>query len=360
MTSSDTSIVFLLKNNSFNDPVDRLRGNDIITALQKKGWNAQYFDEQDNIDILIALDLDFKTNYIINRYPHKKLILDIQDDFLYENTLALKKVQTAKKSKLQKALIMFNTNGLYPTLTTILYKYLSKKSAVHLIKKADYVITSSFSLEKILIKMNKNILTIPDSLDARIYNNNNNNNNNNSQKNICWIGTPSNIKYLLLVNNVIHEIQKKHNVNFKIITSEKIYTDINIKEIISRFKFKFEFIKWKKNTFADEVSACDIGIAPLPKGIAKSTNKILTYMACNLAVICSGSYDYEVLHEKYPDALIYEDTHDGWYSHLDSLLSNDSKLENYSNAAMTVVKQFYTDEIVKKYESLFMSLNKSA
>ena len=357
MISYDTSIVFLLKNNSFNDPVDRLRGNDIISALQKKGWNAQYFDEQDNIDILIALDLDFKTNYIINRYPHKNLILDIQDDFLYENTLALKKVQTAKKSKLQKALRMFNTNGLYPTLITILYKYFSKKSALHLIKNADYVITSSFSLEKILTKMNRNILTIPDSLDARIYSEQNTSKS--SQKNICWIGTPSNIKYLLLVNNVIYEIQKKHNVKFKIITSEKIYTDINLKEITSKFKFEFEFVKWDKNTFVNDVSACDIGIAPLPKGIAKSTNKILTYMACNLAVICSGSYDYEVLHERYSDALIYEDTHDDWYSHLDNLLSNDSVLKNYSNAAMTVVKQFYTDEIVKKYENLFMKLNKN-
>lgn len=349
-------IVFLIKNNAINDPVDRLRGHDIIKELASKGWNVQYFNEQPDIDILIALDLDFKTHYFISKYPCKKLILDVQDDFINKNAAAIERTSIKKKGLVRKIFeLLFSDNGVGAAFIIILYKILSRYSSRRLIKKADFIITSSYSLERILKQFNSNIKTIPDSINRKLYNALNIQPNNlKDGKTICWIGTPSNIRYLLLVNEQLGALQYKHNqVKIKLITNPKIMTEPSLKKIVDSFKFHFELVEWNENTFVGEVSRCDIGIAPLPAGIAKSSNKILTYMSCHLAVLCSGSYDYKKLYDENHKAVYYEDDHSKWYQHLEYLIQNRDVIDGYSKHGAAMAEGYYSDNIVTQYEKIF-------
>lgn len=356
---NNLKVVFLLKNNSFNDPVDRLRGRDIVENLALKGWNVQYFNEQSDIDILVALDLDFKTHYVISKYPCKKLILDIQDDFINKNAAAIKRTPIKRKNRFRKLWELLGRSDLGCGLVVVIYKLLSEFSSRILIKQADFIITSSYSLENVLKRFNSNILTIPDSLDRKIYHSvyNNNENNHRDGKTICWIGTPSNIRYLLLVNEELGQLQSTYNsITIKLITDPKIMIDPELKKIVESFKFSFKLIEWTEDTFVNEVNCCDIGIAPLPSGIAKSSNKILTYMACHLAVICSGSADYKKMYDEDNGALIYEDDYSKWYQHLENLINDRELAEQYSKTGSRMAHDYYGDNIVVHYEKVFESI----
>lgn len=241
----------------------------------------------------------------------------------------------------------------------LLYKLLSKYSTKHLLDKSDFIIASSYSLTKVLSKLKNNIVTIPDGLDRKLYGSIKyvgKIKENDAVKTICWIGTPSNIRYLALVNDSLSKIQKKNRARIKIITSDKILSDSYLKNIVGSFDFTFEFIKWDEKTFHLELAKCDIGIAPLPQGIAKSSNKILSYLACGLAVVCSGSVDYEMLNNENPEAFIFENEHEKWFEHLDSLLTSSRKLDFFKHSGQAVANNFFTDRIISKYEELFYQL----
>ncbi|TEW55748.1 glycosyltransferase [Psychromonas sp. RZ22] len=348
-------IVFRLKNNAFKDPVDRLRGLDVLLKLRERGWNVEFFNEQRDIDLMISLGFDFKCYCDINSFKPKKLILDVQDDHLTSNKEALKKIPGNRFGKYKRAFYIFNERGIWPVMAIFLYKTISKVTFKKLAEKADLLITSSYALEKKLNKINLNICTIPDSIDYKLYLPNLIPNNSDTIS-IVWVGTASNIKYLLLINDSLKNIQAKYNVSIKIVTSRQIFVEPTFNSIVQSIRFDFDFIEWEQDTFGEHLFKADIGIAPLPVGIAKSSNKILSYMASGLAVLCSGSIDYKLLHNENPNAFYFSNDFEEWEAILERLILDREKASLTAKQGNSLAKSFDIDALVEEYEKKIISL----
>ncbi len=355
-------IVFKLKNFYKDDPVDRLRGTDIMKELKKRGYEVELFNQQDDIDVFVNLDETFLVKGIFDnkeKFKIKKLIFDIQDDHFYFNKMAMndfnKKYFVEQKANINTLIEKkINDTNIFEKLNEkILNKFLityRKMLFRYYVRKADYVITSSYALEKISKKFNKNSLCIPDSIDLSLYKEKNNYKTNKVK--IVWIGTEGNIPYLLIVNDVLKKLQEKYNIDIWIITSKRIFKNPYTIKYLKGFKFNYKFIEWKLNTFSKYLCESDIGIAPLPNNIAKSSNKILSYMASGLPVVCSNNLDYQFFN----NIVFISSNEIEWYKNLEKLILNEDSRKKYGKLGIEKSKEFSLSKIVDKYERLFRSI----
>jgi len=353
----DKKIVIKLKHLYENDPVDRLRGRDIYLELKKRGYNVELYNLQKKIDILLNLD-DKSTAlplFLRQEVQIKKVIFDIQDDHFTYNQHAMKIINNKiyKPSLLNRIKKLNKEKIKNKLLSRFVHKfntYLFKEY----VRKADFVITSSYSLERIAKNYNKNVRCIPDSVDFSLYPKKSFYNNN--EVNVVWMGTIGNIPYLIIVDKVLYELQKKYNIKVKIISSKEIFNNPYSKQFLEKFSFNFEFIEWKKDTFGYELTKADIGIAPLPDKIVKSSNKVLSYMASGLPVVCSSVYDYKILNKKYKDILFIATNQEEWKKSLEKLILNKKLRAEKGEKGRQIAQDFSLENIVNEYEKLFRNL----
>ncbi|MEZ8337462.1 glycosyltransferase [Vibrio cyclitrophicus] len=344
---NDRLIVFCLKNNFKKDPVDRLRGGNVIKSLREKGENVEEFNGQRNIDILVTLDYNISTYCKIATYRPKYIVLDMQDDHFTYNAKALNRTRFEKLISLFKIMMRL---GLSDFLIKSLYKSANKVTLKKFLSKSKYIIVSSQGLlTKVPFKYQDKTIVIPDGLSSS------HNLNETKLKKICWVGTPSNITYLTLVNNALSRICAEYGYRVVIITSKEVFNDKCLLEIISKWDFKFDFVEWDERTVETEISKCSIGIAPLPNGISKSSNKILLYMQQGLATICSGSRDYLELYQKNKSSFLFVDSNneDAWYEALSSITSNKDKIQDLAKKGKLLSDEFSTDHLALRYINIF-------
>lgn len=356
MRESSKLIVFKLKNRALTDPVDRLRGCDIVNELRCRGWNVEYFNEQRDIDVLFVLDYDPKTYIDIINFKPKKVVLDIQDDHFTKNGKSLATIPGQRTRKINRIINIFKESSLSEFVFLLSYKFLQRRSLINLSMKADYVVTSSQTLQSVVGKYNSNVITIPDSIDMDIYDVKCEGKN--KRKQLVWIGTPSNIRYLLLINDALEKLQSKFDIGIKIITSRQINSDLEFVGIKNEFKFDYNFVEWDAESFSKELISSDIGIAPLPIGISKSTNKILSYMASNLPVVCSGSLDYKELYEENKDAFIFcgDNSCSTWFDSISKLLQDDTYMQQLAHNSKLLSNRYSLEMIGNDYEVLIREL----
>lgn len=98
---------------------------------------------------------------------------------------------------------------------------------------------------------------------------------------LVWVGSASTLSYLEEISDVIEEIGKKYNnVVLRIVGDD--FLDLN--------NMPVEKYKWSKDTRAEDLGSCDIGLAPLPDNPftrGKCSFKVLEYSASGLAVVAS-------------------------------------------------------------------------
>ena len=350
----DRVIVFKLKHLYRDDPVDRLRGVNIVHALQKKDWNVSLYNNQKNIDIIVYIGDDLYDKVIYKHIDAKYVIQDLQDD-PFRNVAGAYMRGKIKTTRFQKVLDLFAKYSFRYVVYQLLLKYLWKKSYKEYIKSVDYVVTSSLGLKESVKKYNSNVVRIPDAVE-----------NATSQKRdyksdkikICWVGTINNIAYLQIVNKVLVELQKIYDVEIVIISSKEIYNDTKLTNLLTELEFEFSFVTWDVENVNANIQLCDIAIAPLPIGVAKSSNKVLSYMSLGVPTICSGSKDYELLAQEKEDSLIYleDNLYDAWYDALSSLIISQERREEVGRKSYELSANYTLDNVVKQYEELFKSL----
>src|SRR5439155_20891864 len=94
---------------------------------------------------------------------------------------------------------------------------------------------------------------------------------------IGWIGTPSNLKYLRILEDPLLALRRRHDFVFKIITDVRYRNQIPFST-----KVPYELVGWSLEDFVSSLSTFDIGVGPLPNDpwtVGKGGYKLLEYMA---------------------------------------------------------------------------------
>jgi glycosyltransferase involved in cell wall biosynthesis len=130
---------------------------------------------------------------------------------------------------------------------------------------------------------------------------------------IVWIGSPSTVKYLKSIDDVLVKLQSQYNFTLKIIGA------------FIQLKCKTEFIEWSAATEITELKNAGTGIMPLEntdweKG--KCGLKLIQYMASGLPVVASYSIANKEIVQK--DRGFIATTNNEWYDYLSQLLQSEN------------------------------------
>ena len=167
-------------------------------------------------------------------------------------------------------------------------------------------------------QFNSNVLVNPTTIDTEnLHNPRKTIKENTGKITIGWTGSHSTLKYLKEIEPVLQYLETKYpHVQILIIADKK--PDLQLQNL--------EFIKWNKETEAEDLSKIDIGIMPLPddewsKG--KCGFKALQYMAMEIpCVISPVGVNIQIIDHGTNGFLANNDQE--WITHLEYLISNQS------------------------------------
>ena len=219
-----------------------------------------------------------------------------------------------------------------------------------LMKIADYVITSSPTLNKYCLDVNnkKNCKYISSSIDAdrflpvNTYSNN-------KKVTIGWTGTFSSKEYLDLLRNVLKILRSR--CDFKLL-------------IIGNFEYEFpemdvEVIQWSSESEVKDMQKIDIGIYPLPDNswvYGKSGLKAIQYMAFGLPTVATNIGTTSKIIEHMKNGLLVNNDKE-WVDSLEELIKSPRLRKSLGqNARKTVVDKYSTDMIKMEYFSIISRL----
>jgi hypothetical protein len=327
-------ILFAPATNDINDPADRMRCFEIVEELKRQGIDAGIYRDQSDFDILVILNHNYKFWInLINDNPDKIFVFDLSDDIFSPN------LDNKSASEKTKVLIKKTVDLFAPALT-------SKKNAITLIGRCDFVTTSSKLLGAKIEKYAKNHKTISDPVNMEIYPKFQTHNDEQKKKiTIVWTGYGENVPFLKIVEKPLSLLAKKYSIVVDIITSEKRSTRYagtfdNI-ELIKKFRFPAKFVKWDLKTVNERLISGDIGIVPITAKIAKSSNKIVTMMAVGLPVVASDNVEYRKVIINGETGFLAK-TEDDWYKYLERLIIDGKLRKKIAEHGLQIARKDYS------------------
>ena len=291
-----------------------LQDNNIICKVKK--FPSGYFARQKLLKQSKDFDAVFlhkkKLNFLdascLRRYA-KKVIYDFDDAIMYRDN---------KPDKLSRK--RFNA---------------FKRT----IKLANVIIAGNNYLADHARQFNSNITVIPTGLDIKSYKHTKNSPDDMTR--LVWIGSKSTIGYLMEIKDVLEEIGSKF---------DKVVLRIICDEFFDLENMPVEKHRWYLQTQADDLAACDIGLAPLPDNSftrGKCGFKILQYQASALPVIASPvGANAEYVHDGIDGFLVNDRA--GWIEKISLLLRNSQLRRPMAEKAGQKVLQFDIEQIGKQ------------
>lgn len=220
-----------------------------------------------------------------------------------------------------------------------IFSILFKNKIENLCKKAKFVIVGNhWYFEE--FKNNKNFYYLPTVIDLDKYTIKNYSKNDKKIK-IIWIGSPSNLKNLFLVENVLKNLAKKYLIKLVIIGGK-----VNIEGV------DCEEVKWQEETEIEELKKGDIGIMPLNNGYwekGKCGFKLIQYMGVGLPVVASNiSANKEIIENGKNGFLVIDEI--GWEKSLEQLIVSKEKRIEFGKQGREKVERLYSYKVTyKKY-----------
>ena len=350
------TIVVKLKNLYPDDPVDRLRGRNVVAELQRRGWNIALYNNQKKIDLILYLDdYNLYDRLIYESIRAERTVIDIQDNHLDRRNPASAFIKkSGGRSRLRTLFTGLRKEGA-AYASKLLIKALWRYHYFRAIREADALICSSYALGEAYAALNPAAGTIPDALvpvhnvgPVRKH----------ERFTLCWVGTANNIAYLKLIEPALVVLQERHGTAVHVITAKTVFEEALLAEIMNGFAFEYTFIPWQASTADEEMRRCHLALAPLPAGAQKSTNKVLSYLQASLPVVASGAPDYARLSEEYPGSFVYLDNNDtaGWIEAMERVMQDRAYREALLRSAEAVVEAHGIEKIAERYEALFERL----
>lgn len=186
-----------------------------------------------------------------------------------------------------------------------------------------------------------NLEYLPTVIDIEDYNLNKFNKYQNSVPVIVWIGTPSTVHYLKIIESALQKLSKTKNFLLRIIGADIKIDKINV-----------ECLPWSKEKEFEFLFSSDIGIMPLNSTLwekGKCGFKLIQYMASCLPTVASAAPANEEIIIVGETGFIARDE-DEWVNYLSYLIEDKQKRINMGIAARKRIEKNYTYQVWgKKY-----------
>jgi len=257
------------------------------------------------------------------RLLSKKLIYDIEDNAIVKVSSSINKV---------------------------IYLLKNPNKNKYLIKRSDYVITSSPTLNDYCLKLNdqkkckyiSSSVNVNRFLPVNLYNNK-------KTVTIGWTGTFSSKEYLDTLRPVFIELRNR--CNFKLF-------------VIGNFEYEFneidlEVVQWSRDNEVKDMQKIDIGVYPLINDewvFGKSGLKAIQYMSFGLPTVATNIGTTPSIIENMKNGILVK-TDSEWVDNLEMLINNSELRRRIGREARkTIVNRFSTDIISADYLSIIKKL----
>jgi len=191
---------------------------------------------------------------------------------------------------------------------------------------ADMVLVGSSYLADFAGSIHDNVKVLPLGLDVNGYGKVRRGDDDGKIR-LVWIGSKSTLSYLEEIFDVFEEIGKKYpNVVLRIIGDD----------FLNFGSIPVEKRQWSKETRANDLGSCDIGLAPLPDDPftrGKCSFKVLEYSACGLAVVASPVGTNQV-HVVEGETGFLVDSKEQWFERISQLIEDEQLRRRMGDAGI--------------------------
>jgi len=225
-------------------------------------------------------------------------------------------------------------------------KFLKGKiKIIYLLKKADFVITSTTALEDFAKEFNNHVIDIPTSIDVNKYKPKENYN---IQKTMVlgYSGSHSTLKYLKSIEPVFEQLLQR-GVDFKVLVVSNSSFSFSNKNIPTEVRY------W---SLADEqhlLHQMDVGLYPLtdePWVYGKRGGKALLYMAVGLPIIATAiGSNLDTFDDGLNGFLIPVGNNEGWVNRIMELKDNLSLRQSLGQHARKTIEERFSVEANKEW-----------
>jgi len=221
---------------------------------------------------------------------------------------------------------------------------------IFLIKESDHIITCTPYLDEFVKKYNCNTTDISSTVDTAKYKVVNRYSNENKVT-LGWSGSISTSRYFYILEDILKEIKKKHNVRILLIGNK----DVKIGGL------EIEAVDWSEENEMAYLQQIDIGLYPLPNEdwvYGKSGLKAIQYMALGIPTVATAlGANHRVIENGVSGFLV--NTKEEWVSRLSELITNESlRREIGTNARKRVEELFSVESNKTNYINIFTKLSK--
>ena len=328
-------------------PGDRRRFAFYANERRIKYEVADPLNKYDIVYLTYGCNLSFWIAYKKDN-PNTKIIFELIDSYLLENTSALTLLRGASRYFQGKE------NRLWLDYKTALRKIISI---------SDAVVCSTEAQKMDMVNINKNIHISLDFFSNDVTHHKSILKSKNKFK-LVWEGRAYTVSNLLLLKNVFEMIG--NDLELYIITDPVIKTSFNkfnknTINVLNKLKFDYNFIYWKINSFSKEIANADLAIIPIeynnPMMWNKPENKLLLFWEIGIPVLTSDTPAYR----RVMDAAgleLYCATSDDWVRKIKEYMTSSIEYkESIVKKSKDYIVEFHNkDLILKNWDGIFNSL----
>lgn len=210
----------------------------------------------------------------------------------------------------------------------------SSKKPVHLMKKADHIITCTPFLDEFVRKYNVHTTDISSTINTDSYLPVNNYQNDHKLI-LGWSGSHSTAAYLYLLKEVLQELNQQHPFKLLVMGDPTFHID----------GLDVEAIAWSQEKEIPTLQRIDIGLYPLPLDdqwvMGKSGLKALQYMTLGIPTVATGiGANYRVIEDNVSGFLVK--TKEQWKEKLVYLMQHPEERRRLGEAGRKRVEQYYS------------------
>ena len=169
---------------------------------------------------------------------------------------------------------------------------------------------------------------------------------------ILWQGYMANVEAMFRLHKILEQVRQESGRNIRMMYHSNCPT---------RTDGMFHYIKWKIRDWQKMLASADIGIVIKPPESEvqrrKPSNKVLSYMAAGLPVVCTPTEaDKQIMEHGKHGFFAYTD--EEWYRSLKTLVEQPELRQSMGMAGRDFVWQHFTlEKITEKYIHLFQNNN---